>query len=237
MDKGEGYKMSLGSLSSVVVDYWPVVLIIGIVLTFFGYYLLRISMAIIGLITGIYLGQYVWTNLILKNFHIVSSDQQMIHIIAVLIIAFLVTALFIALYKFALFMMGFLAGGAIAYYIYNWAVSAMNLNMGSNVQWIRIGVFIVFGLIFGLLTIFNEKRAIGTAMAAIGALITAFAIIIPFSNSFNVKPTELLNTLIGGKDVILLTVFVAIFLVLSILSVSIQIGVKRGKKNDSKNQG
>lgn len=126
--------MSLGSLSSIVVNYWPVVLIVGIVLTFFGYYLLRISMAIIGLIAGIYLGQYVWTNLILKNFHIVSSDQQMIHIIAVLIIAFLVTALFIALYKFALFMMGFLAGGAIAYYIYNWVISAMNLNMGANVQ-------------------------------------------------------------------------------------------------------
>ncbi len=227
--------MNLGSLSSIVVNYWPIALIVGIVLTFFGYYMLRISMAIIGLIVGAYFGQYIWTNFILTNFHIVSSDQQMVHVIIVLIIAFLATALFIALYKFALFMMGFLAGGAIAYYIYNWAISAMNLKMGSNAQWIRIGVFAVFGLIFGLITIFNEKKAIGTAMAAIGALITAFAVLIPFSNSFSVKPEELLNALVGGKNIILLTVFVAIFLVLAILSVSIQIGMKKGRKNDSKN--
>ncbi|GEM_PF-1511063 len=229
--------MNLGSLSSVIVNYWPIVLIVGVVLTFFGYLLLRISMAIIGLIAGAYLGQYIWTNFILKNFHIISSDQQMVHVIAVLIIAFLVTALFIALYKFALFITGFLAGGAVAYYVYNWAISAMNLDMGSNSQWIRVGVFVIFGLIFGLLTIFNEKKAIGTAMAAIGALITAFAILIPFSSSFSVKPEDLLNTLIKGKNIMLLTIFVAIFLVLSILSVSIQIGTKRGRKNDSKNQG
>ncbi len=227
--------MNLGSLSSIVVSYWPIALIVGIVLTFFGYYMLRISMAIIGLIGGAYLGEYIWTNFILKNFHILSSNQQTVHVIIVLIIAFLVTALFIALYKFALFMMGFLAGGAIAYYIYNWVISAMNLNMGSNVQWIRIGVFAVFGIIFGLITIFSERKAVGTAMAAIGALITAFAILIPFSNSFNVKPEELLNTLVGGKNIVLLTIFVAIFLVLAILSVSIQIGMKKDRKNDSKN--
>ncbi len=229
--------MNLGSFSTLMVTYWPIALIVGIVLTFFGYYILRISMAIIGLIAGAYAGQYVWMNFIMTNFHVAASDSKTIHIIIVLIIAFLVTALFIALYKFALFMMGFLAGGFIAYYVYNWIISAMNIKIGTDSQWVKIGVFVVFGLIFGLLTAFNEKRAVGTAMAAIGALITAFSILVPISNYFSVKPQDLLNSLIDGKHILLLTLFVGIFLILSIFSVGIQIRIKRGRKVDSKNSG
>ncbi len=223
------------TLPDFLVTYWPIVLIVGFVLTFFGYYLLRISLAIIGLIAGLYLGQYLWTNYVIKNFTISSSNAEIFHIILVLIVAFLVTSLFVALYKFALFMLGFIAGGMISYYIYNWIVSALTLNINS--QWVKIGVFVVFGLIFGLVTIFNERRTVGTAMAAIGGLLTSFAILVPLSNYFNVKPTDLLNVLVSGKNLAILTVFVAIFLVLSILSVAIQIGLKRGKKGESKDQG
>lgn len=228
--------MNLRELSTFLVYYWPIVLIVGIVLTFFGYYLLRISMAIIGLIAGFYLGQYLWANYIIKNFTISASNVNIIHIVLLLIVAFLVTSLFIALYRFALFMLGFIAGGMISYYIYNWIVSSLNLNI-DNKQWVKIGVFVVFGLIFGLTVIFNEKRTVGTAMAAIGAIVTSFAILIPFSDYFGVKSSDLLNVLVSGKNLALLTVFVAIFLILSVLSVAIQIGLKRGRKNEGKDQG
>ncbi|HEU24232.1 MAG: hypothetical protein C0176_03785 [Mesoaciditoga sp.] len=224
------------SLSNFFVTYWPVILIVGFVLTFFGYYLVRISLAIIGLIAGLYLGQYLWINYVIKNFTMSLSNEKIFHIVLVLIIAFLVTSLFVALYKFALFMLGFIAGGMISYYIYNWIVSALSLNINQG-QWVKIGVFIVFGLIFGLITIFNERRTVGTAMAAIGGLVTSFAILIPLSGYFNVKSTDLLEVLVSGKNLAILTVFVVIFLALSILSVAIQMGLKRGKKGESKDQG
>ncbi|MGC8611806.1 MAG: DUF4203 domain-containing protein [Athalassotoga sp.] len=224
------------SLSNFFVTYWPVILIVGFVLTFFGYYLVRISLAIIGLIAGLYLGQYLWINYVIKNFTMSPSNEKIFHIVLVLIIAFLVTSLFVALYKFALFMLGFIAGGMISYYIYNWIVSALSLNINHG-QWVKIGVFIVFGLIFGLITIFNERRTVGTAMAAIGGLVTSFAILIPLSGYFNVKSTDLLEVLVSGKNLAILTVFVVIFLALSILSVAIQMGLKRGKKGESKDQG
>ncbi|BBJ28834.1 TM7S3/TM198-like domain-containing protein [Athalassotoga saccharophila] len=224
------------NLSNFLVTYWPVVLIVGFVLTFFGYYLVRISLAIIGLMAGLYLGQYLWTNYVIKNFTISPSNAEIFHIVLVLIIAFLITSLFVALYKFALFMLGFIAGGMISYYIYNWIVSALSLSINHS-QWVKVGVFVIFGLIFGLITIFNERRTVGTAMAAIGGLVTSFAILIPLSGYFNVKSTDLLNVLVSGKNLAILTVFVAIFLVLSILSVAIQMGLKRGKKGESKDQG
>jgi|YelNatPaOPRAMG01_1025707.scaffolds.fasta_scaffold04400_2 hypothetical protein len=228
--------MNLSAFSTLAVTYWPVILIVGIVLTFLGYYLLRISMAVIGLIAGAYLGEYIWMNFIIKNFSIPASDAKTIQIVVILIIAFLVTSLFIALYKFALFMLGFIAGGAIVYYIYNWIISAMNIDIGKDAQWVKIGVFVVFGFVFGILTSVNEKRTVGTAMAAIGALITAFSIMIPTSVYFDVKQTEVLNALSDGKHIMMVTAFVVIFLALSVLSVAIQSGIRRGRKVDSKSQ-
>lgn len=224
--------MNIESLASIAVQYWPVLLVVGGLLTFFGYYLLRTSMAIVGFIAGAYLGQYLWNRFVVGRVNIPSSSEQIFHIGLILIAGFLAIALFVAFYKFAIFASGFIAGGAIAYYAYTWIVSALKLDIGSNAAWVHLAVFAVFGLIMGLITIVNEKKAVGSALAAIGALLTSYAVMIPFSDRFGVEPSKLLYSLTDGNHIMMLTVFVAIFLVLAIVSISFQFGT--GKKKAKK---
>ncbi len=225
--------MNAESLTTVAVQYWPVLLVVGGLLTFFGYYLLRTSMAVVGFIGGAYLGQYLWTRFVVGRITVTSSSEQIFHIGLILIVGFLSIALFVALYKFAIFASGFIAGGAVAYYAYTWIVSAFKLEINSHTEWIHLAVFAVFGLILGLITLMNEKKAVGSALAAIGALLTSYAVMIPLSGYFKVEPSNLFYSLTDGTHIIMLTVFVAFFLILAIISISFQFGtVRKGSKKE-----
>ena len=228
--------MSVNDLSQLVTQYWMIAFILGLAISFFGYYLLRTSLAIVGFISGIYVGQYLWVQLVTRyNLNFSSSSEQMIHIGVVLLIAFLLTTLFIALYKFAVFAVGFVAGGAIMYYFYNWVVSAFKINVtvGNNPKIVELSVFLIFGLIVGLVTLKSERKAVGTALAAVGALMASYSAMIPLSPYFNVKTGDITKDLTDGKHMLMLTIFITIFLVLSILSVEFQIGKKK-EENSTK---
>ena len=228
--------MNINDFSQLVTQYWMIAFILGLALSFFGYYLLRTSLAIVGFISGIYAGQYLWIQLITKyNLNFSSSNERMIHIGVVLLIAFLLTTLFVALYKFAVFAVGFVAGGAMVYYFYNWIISAFKINVmaGNNSKIVELSVLLIFGLIFGLVTLKSERKAVGTALAVIGALVASYSVMIPLSPYFNVKVNDVAKDLTDGKHMLMLTIFITIFLVLSILSVKFQIGRKK-EENSSK---
>ncbi len=222
--------MNINDFSQLIAQYWLIAFVIGLIISFFGYYLLRTSLAIVGFVSGMYAGQYLWIQLTTKyNLNFNSSNEQMIHIGAVLLIAFLSTTLFITLYKLAVFAVGFVAGGAIMYYFYNWVVSAFKINVtvGNNSKLVELSVFLIFGLIVGLVTLKSEKKAVGTALAVIGALMASYSVMIPLLPRFNVKTSTMLKELTDGKHMLMLTIFITIFLVLSILSVKFQIGRKK----------
>ncbi len=224
--------MDINNFSQLIAQYWVIAFVVGVALSFFGYYLLRTSLAIVGFIGGVYVGQYLWIQLITKyNLNFGSSNAQMIHIGVVMLVAFLLTTLFVSLYKFAVFAVGFAAGGAMVYYFYTWIVSAFKINIavGNNSKLVELSVFLIFGLIIGLVTLKSERKAVGTALAAIGSLIASYSIMIPISPYFNVKTRDIIKDLSDGNHMLMLTIFIMIFLVLSILSVRFQIGRKKDK--------
>ena len=230
--------MQLDEVYHIMILYWPVALAIGLAMAFFGYYLLRTSLAIIGFIGGIYAGQMLWNGIMAQhtfNLSASTSNIGMIHIVFLLIIAFLSTALFIAFYKFAIFLAGFLAGGLVVYYFYNWIVSAFNvkITIANNPNLVGLGVFLTFGVIIGFVTLMSERKAVGTALAAFGSLVVAYSLMIPIAPKFGVKPQNIVSSLSDGKHIWMLTAFVSIFLVISILAMSFQIGRNKKRKGEN----
>ncbi len=230
--------MSVNELPQLASQYWPIALLIGLALAFFGYYLLRTSLAILGFIGGVYAGQLLWQNMLAQHtFNISPSNMNTFHLVVVLVIAFLVTTLFVAFYKFAIFLAGFLAGGFVVYYFYNWIISAfkVKITIANNSDLVGLAVFLTFGVIIGLVTLKSERKAVGTALAALGALIVAYSSLIPLAKYFNVRPEDIISSLSDGKHILMLTLFVSIFLAISILAVSFQVGwnKKRKKGGDS----
>ncbi|WP_036222964.1 DUF4203 domain-containing protein [Mesoaciditoga lauensis] len=228
--------MSMNELYHLAVEYWPVALLIGFALAFFGYYLLRTSLAIVGFIAGLYGGQMLWQAMISQHaLNISPSNMSMIHMVVVIIIAFLATTLFIAFYKFAIFLAGFLAGGFVVYYFYSWIISTFNIKItiANNPNLVGLSVFLIFGVIVGLVTLMSERKAVGIALAALGALIVAYSAMIPLSGYFKVDPRNIVQSLSDGQHMWMLTIFVSIFLGVSIFAVSFQVGRKKKKKGEN----
>ncbi len=229
--------MNIESISQFVGQYWTIALIISLAFAFFGYYLLRVSLALIGFAGGVYLGQYLWLQIINRyNFQVSSSNEKMIHLGVILIVAFLSTALFISFYKLAIFIVGFVAGGVVAYYIYTWVLLAFNISVKSYPDLIRLGVFVTFGTIVGLVILKSERKAMGTVLATIGSLGASYSIMVPISTYFfKIDPKNLLNDLTNRNHIFMITIFILIFLSLSIISMRLQIG-KNKEKNDAKGE-
>jgi len=228
--------VNIESISQFVVQYWAIALIVSLAFAFFGYYLLRVSLALIGFAGGVYLGQYLWLQLINRyNLQITQSNEKMIHLGVIMIVAFLSTALFISFYKLAIFIAGFVAGGAVAYYVYNWVLLAFKVSVKLHPGLIGLGVFVTFGIIVGLVILKSERKAVGTVLATIGALVASYSIMVPLSIYFKVEPINLLHDLTDGNHIFMLTIFILIFLSLSIISVKLQIG-KNKKRNNNKGE-
>jgi hypothetical protein len=225
--------MSLNELYYYVVQYWVVALVIGLALAFFGYYLLRTSLAVVGFIGGLYAGQLLWREIMAQHaLNMTTSNIDMIHLVVVLIVAFLATTLFIAFYKFAIFLAGFLAGGFVVYYFYSWVISAFNvkITIANNPNLVGLAVFLTFGVIVGLVTLMSERKAVGTVLAALGALVVAYSCMVPLAPRFGVDAKEIVKALSDGKHTWMLTIFVSIFLLVSILAVSLQVGWNKRRK-------
>ncbi len=227
--------MNLEIVFQFLVRYWAIFLVVSLAFAFLGYYLIRVSLALIGFFAGVYLGEYLWLQLISKyGSQIQQSNEKILHLGVIFMIAFLTTAFFISFYKVAVFIAGFTAGGAMSYYVYNWVLSVFKISVKLYPELVGFGVFITFGFIVGLVILKSEKKAVGTALATLGSLVASYSIMVPLSTYFKVLPKHLLYSLTDGRHIFMLTVFILIFLTLSVFSVKIQIG-KSTKENNRKN--
>ncbi len=216
--------MNVEHLSQVLPQYWPILLIVGSVMIFFGYHLVRSSLAAIGFLGGIYVGQKVWdvlstsTNVSLPN--VTSGNVSVTHLVVIFAVALIFAVLMVVFYKLAVFLAGFFAGGIIFSYFYTWLIGILNITItvGNNPKLINFAIFLVFGTIIGLVTLKNEKKAVSMTLGIFGSLIISYAMMIPLSPILKVEKDQIITELASGRNVVMLSVFLAMLLPLAVFS-------------------
>ncbi len=223
----EGIAVNAEHLLRILPEYWPFLLVVGGIITFFGYYLIKASLAAIAFLTGMYAGQVLWEFIVthgkwVQFFNNVSGNSlQSAHVLVIFVVAISMTITVVTFYRFAAFLAGFLAGGITFSYFYMWIVKLFNVHIaiGNNTQIISTAVFIVFGIMVGIATLKSERKAIGTVLGILGALVTSYALMVALSAAWKISKEQVLNVLISGKNSQMLGVFIVVFLSLSVLSI------------------